>query len=313
MSLITNKPGFATRISKLASRSLSFSTFAKSISEELFVRAYTNPIARRVMRKFVPSKYPPRWIFIVGCYNSGTTLLQKILGAHPQVSALPREGVRFTNWLSNLELNDHHMMWDENYKDVTIPEGNSKLAYEGIIADWRIFWKKSTKVCLEKSIANTARIEWLNSNFPNAYFLGIHRNGYCISEGLHRRARPPQWLKDKTGKETYSLSMTANQWVIANQDMLDGMAKVERKQIIEFEEFVAEPYSYLCDLFEKLELSTDCLQKTQTGISINGQSFDIKNPNPKSLERLSNEDINEVTPVIAQMMNKLNYPLISGE
>ncbi len=313
MARAANKPGILTRIKKLFSRSKSFSSLLKTIGEELFVRLYSIPAARALFKIFMPSNTPPRWIFIVGCYNSGTTLLQKILGAHPQISALPREGVRFTRMLSNLEMNGHHMLWDEHYKKEVIPSGNPKSAYEKIVADWRIFWKSSTKACLEKSIANTARIEWLDRNFPNACFLGIHRNGYCIAEGLHRRARPPQWLRDKTGEDRYPLSMTADQWVTANQEMLRGMEKVSCKKVIKFEEFVASPFSYLCSLFEYLDLSTNCLLETRNGISINGVNFEIKNPNPESINRLDRQDIKEVTPIIAQMMDELNYPLISGE
>ncbi len=261
--------------------------------------------------KLVRKKYPKKWIFLVGCYNSGTTLLQKMLGAHPQISALPREGVRFTDWLSNFETNDHHMMWDKSYKTEAIPQaGSANEAYEGIVADWSIFWDDKAVAFLEKSIANTSRIEWLNENFPNAYFLGIHRNGYCIAEGLHRRARPPEWLKKQTGEENYPLEMTARQWVIANQDMLEGIGKVERGRLIRFESFVEAPYENLQGLFEFLGLSSDCVIKTKDGVSINGENFKIKNPNPSSLARLSSNEIDKITPIISEIMAELNYPLI---
>ena len=39
------------------------------------------------------------WIFITGCYNSGTTLLNQILSTHSRISGLPDEGVMLTDQL----------------------------------------------------------------------------------------------------------------------------------------------------------------------------------------------------------------------
>ena len=45
------------------------------------------------------------WVFLVGCYNSGTTLLAELLGQHPSISTLPTEG---------------HFITDEFVKDYDI-------------------------------------------------------------------------------------------------------------------------------------------------------------------------------------------------
>lgn len=39
-----------------------------------------------------PVPRPRKWLFLVGCYNSGTTLLAELLSRHPDISALPTEG-----------------------------------------------------------------------------------------------------------------------------------------------------------------------------------------------------------------------------
>lgn len=40
-------------------------------------------------REFANSR---KWVFIMGCNNSGTSLLHYILGSHPDIASLPREG-----------------------------------------------------------------------------------------------------------------------------------------------------------------------------------------------------------------------------
>ena len=40
-----------------------------------------------------------KWVFIIDCYNSGTTLLARLLERHSQVRAMPGEGVAFTDGL----------------------------------------------------------------------------------------------------------------------------------------------------------------------------------------------------------------------
>ena len=42
---------------------------------------------------------PRQWVFVVGCYNSGTTLLHDVPANHPDVAHLPREGQYCTDQL----------------------------------------------------------------------------------------------------------------------------------------------------------------------------------------------------------------------
>ena len=49
-------------------------------------------ILREVKIAAKPLPKPDKCVFIVGCYNSGTTLLSELMGRHPSISALPTEG-----------------------------------------------------------------------------------------------------------------------------------------------------------------------------------------------------------------------------
>lgn len=44
-----------------------------------------------------PLPSPNKWLFIVGCYNYGTTLLHNILASHPNIRSMPGDGQYFSN------------------------------------------------------------------------------------------------------------------------------------------------------------------------------------------------------------------------
>jgi hypothetical protein len=243
----------------------------------------------------------------VGCYNSGTTILKRILSHHPDVASLPREGVRFTARLSDLQSDGHHMFWGEGWERRAVPDGDGAATAAAVLADWNPLWRGGRGLYLEKSISHTARIGFLNRHFANARFVGLHRNGYCVAEGLHRRSRPPQWLKDRLGLPHYPVEMTGRQWLNANQAMLDGLAGVENKMMVSFEEFVTRPDAVVTRICDFAGLEPGPLSFRDGRLSAFGASFEIRNPNPGSLARLSEADRQVLSPLIDDMMKRLGY------
>lgn len=295
------------RVKRFVSRAGSPRGVVGALGEEVLVRAWSHEWIRKILRPVFPKRRPEKWVFLVGCYNSGTTLLQHILSSHRDIAGLPREGVRFTDVLSNLEANGHHMMWDPDYKALRVPAMAPDAAYRRIVADWNPFWKPGASVFLDKSVANTARIKWLGETFPNALFIGIHRNGYCIAEGLHRRAMPPKHHQDKTGNPFYSLEETGRQWVWANEDMLTAFDGDPRCKLVSFEELVSQPDKVVADIFRFIGTGADKISMDGNCLHIGGKVFEIRNPNPSSLKRLSKDDIETLKAVIGPMMNRLGY------
>lgn len=54
------------------------------------------PLFLNISEKIGHDLTPKKWVFIVGCYNSGTTLLNQILSCHPDILTLPDEGAFLT-------------------------------------------------------------------------------------------------------------------------------------------------------------------------------------------------------------------------
>ena len=70
---------------------------------EFLAKLLTRPWFRSFLSKFYRPREPKKWLFLVGCYNSGTTLLRDILNEHPEIKGLPLEGVRLTGAFEDLE------------------------------------------------------------------------------------------------------------------------------------------------------------------------------------------------------------------
>src|SRR5690554_6700863 len=74
-----------------------------ALTYELFVRAYRNDLLRFLLKPYFEFLKPKGWIFVCGCYNSGTTIIKQVIGAHPDVAMTPIEGDCLTSYLSNFE------------------------------------------------------------------------------------------------------------------------------------------------------------------------------------------------------------------
>ncbi|MGM0369641.1 MAG: sulfotransferase family protein [Bacillota bacterium] len=63
-----------------------------------FLKKMVNPLINYWGEKKVESEFSDTPIMIGGCGRSGTTLLLSIIGAHPNIFALPQESTTFANW-----------------------------------------------------------------------------------------------------------------------------------------------------------------------------------------------------------------------
>jgi Sulfotransferase family len=296
------------RLSRLVESRGGLARATSDLAEEIGVRAMLRKPLRRAVGALRGQQSPDSWLFVVGCYNSGTTIIRNMIGAHPEIATMPREGVRFARHLSDLQTGGHHMHWNEDWETLAIPP-NGAVAAADAMKDWAPFWQKGAKVHLEKSVAHTARIPWLAEHFPNARFIGIHRNGYCVAEGLRRRSRPPGWLKAKTGLDHYPLEMSGQQWLNANNAMLKGLENVEHKMIVPFQALISNPVEVLGKAFAFAGVSQIPLSYDGSHVSINSKPFEIRNPDPASLKRLNEEDLVVLRPIIGDMMQRLDYAI----
>ena len=286
-------------------------SFLHALVRRYLGNLYTYSAVRKLSAILIAIRKPKKWVFLIGCYNSGTTICRDILGAHPDISALPREGVRFTSHLPRPEDKGWNRMWIccPEYMQMPIQSQNQIAAQ--IIKDWSPWWSKKTEVFLEKSITNITRMKWLDDNFDNAYFIGITRNAYPVIEGIRRRAAPKGNAINALGSYQYPLSLIAKQWVDANTRLLKGRVAINKYYEIKYEDLVSNPLDTLNRIWNFLEVSPIDTSFESNILNIGKRKFKLINMNGVSLERISKKDVEIINPVIKHMQEKLGYKLIN--
>ncbi len=245
-----------------------------------------------------PIPDPDRWCFLVGCYNSGTTLLHRILASHPSIGSLPNEGQFYSDVLPlPMELGLPRL-WALKPALFTLRRGEGRqLNKKKLLRQWgAVVNDLSRPVIIEKSPTNAARVLWLEENFRNAHFIGIIRNGYAVAEGIQRKAK-------------HSIEKCAEQWAKSNEILLRDIAETERHKLIRYEDLTANPAAVINELLEFLGLSDDELVSRDGKWAIHEQHSVIQNMNHKSFEALPDEDAGKIKAVAGPMLSKLGYDL----
>ena len=175
---------------------------------------------------------PDRWLFLVGCYNSGTTLIADVLGEHPQIAALPDEGQYLTDQL----LLDYKIglprMWVGREDLFRMDETSTGPDVQRMRKEWAMRLPRTAPVVLEKTPANMARTRWLQANFPNAHFVGILRNPYAVIDGIRRKAEPQHI------EAGWPIEMCARQWARSNEVLAEDATHLDRFMWLRYEDFV---------------------------------------------------------------------------
>lgn len=243
-----------------------------------------------------PIPQPEKWVFIAGCSNSGTTLLHAILSAHPLIGTLPDEGQFCTNQLPLARNTGPDRLWALPPKKLYLDEkGDPRIDVRKVKKQWASKYNDVKRpVLLEKSPPNTVRLRWLQENFPNAYFIGIHRNGYTVAEGIRRKAG-------------HMVDLGARQWANANHILLEDLQKMQRKMLISYEsltEDTEESIQKICQFIGIPMLDKEALVHS---FSIHGKARKINNMNHLFLKNLSKEDFLLVEKEAGVMLQRLNY------
>ncbi len=272
----------------------------------------TSQATQPVLARFGPDGERLLWVFILGNYNSGTTLLYELLRSQSKVCSLPWEGSRLTHHFSDPNDYGWPRMWHaciDKMRDAE-SELNTKSSRQ-VKRQWNWAAQNSAGVCIEKSITNATRIPFLANNFTPAFFIHIVRNPYSSSEGIQRKAAPDP-KKSGSGLSRYSLAMCAQQWVDSNRMIETGLKNLDSVRI-SYEDLCADTtgtlqnISLACPQLEKLGIHFE----NPDTLKVHGDSGGIVNKNSESIARLNPLERGEVTTVAAPMMAHYGYSVIT--
>lgn len=280
------------------------SGFVREVLGKLWLR----PGFRRTVRPFLREKQPEKWLFVVGCFNSGTTILRRLLESHPDISAMVREGAKLTDAFPDLEAGGWPRMMYANRDQWDLPEEGAEERARLARRDWSIWFDGKARVFFEKSIDHTTRMGWMDRHFPNAHFIAIRRNGYCVNEGIMRRAKPTGEARAQVG-ERYPPELCARQWVAFDETVTSGCAEVQRATEIRYEDLMARPVEVMTSLFDFLGLPQPEMHFAGDTLTIAGESHQLVDQNARSLARLDADEIAAMAPIMKDAMARHGYAI----
>lgn len=248
-----------------------------------------------------------QWVFVIGCYNSGTTLLQRLMQAHPDIATMPAEGVAFTDVIVRPEKYGWTRMWWKCVDQIRHDSDYSEHGARRLRSQWSWLVDKPSAPCvLEKSIVNVVHAPFYEKYFNKPKFIHLVRNGYAVSEGIRRKASPAKWNNTEY-KQAYPISLCARQWV----ETLEAVYTLKNQggQVLEvkYEDLTRDPDSVLAEIFKYLELPMLVEEVGEKKWLVHGNVDAIKNLNNKSIEALSSNDKQEIQEIGSTWLSYYKY------
>lgn len=271
------------------------------------------PLVQKILTPFGKELKPDKWVFIIGSYNSGTTLLASILREHSDIGGLPTEGVYLSDSLPYPEKFGWPRMWSKCIKKILISDddANSRLAIR-IKKQWSLWFPKNKKVLIEKSIANSVRLRFLQKYFQPAYFIYIVRNGYAVSAGIRKKANLKRW-NNQYKDSAYPIELCAQQWRMTDQLVEKERDVIQNIIFVKYEDLTNDPVNEIGKILAFLELDELDSDLINGDWSVHEYTKKISNMNKGNFKLLSASDISKVKSIASDVLNKYEYTISDDE
>ena len=252
---------------------------------------------------------PLAWVFVVGCYNSGTTLLAELLKLSGSARALPWEGVSLTHHLKSCTDFGYPRMWWKVEDRVLNAEAKlSAREAEQIKRQWAFSAssRDGQSFFVEKSITNALRFPFLAENFNPALFLHIVRDPVAVCEGIRRKARPAD-----ESLPPYSLRDCSQMWMRSNA-MLTQQLEDRNHRLIRYEDLCSDPAREIMRIQEFLRQFNPSIPPLGINIppdgpKVHGRNMKIIDQNYLSYGRVSSEEIAEIRQGLGELRSRFGY------
>lgn len=263
------------------------------------------PIVQRLLLPFGSEISGKKWVFVLGCYNSGTTLLAEMLQSHPSFGGLPTEGAFLTDALPYPERLGWPRMWVACAAQLRVPPDDLERARR-IRRHWSLWLRGNPDFVVEKTVSNVLRIEFLANTFPDASFVYIVRNGYAVAAGIRAKANLRRW-KNPQGMEQYPIELCARQWSETDREVRRTPLFPERIHVVRYEELTERPWSVMNSLWRELGADEFRDPGLWDDMQVHEVRSSVRNMNARSLERLSVEDMDTIRAVSGPELKRYGY------
>ena len=249
---------------------------------------------------------PERWIFIIGCYNSGTTILASMLNRHPSIGGLRTEGAFLTDSLPYPEQFGWPRMWSQCIEKVSIPaEPSEERRAKRIKKHWSLWFPKQMPNLVEKTVSNAARMPFLQEFFQPAYFIYIVRNGYAVSAGIKQKSNLKRWKN--CNYVHYPIELCAEQWLRTDEIVQKDSKHIKKILQISYEDLTENSYSTMSDITDFLGINEFPVEFLDEEWIVHGEKSVISNMNNRSIRYLSENDKIKIKQVCGETLLKYGY------
>jgi sulfotransferase family protein len=198
----------------------------------------------------LPAVDEHRFVFLAGLHRSGTTLLARLLAAHPEVSGFSGTGVPADEGQHLQTVYPPASVYGGPGRFGFAPESHlteaSPLASaenaRAIFEEWSPHWDLSRPVLLEKSPPNLLKTRFLQALYPGSAFVVIVRHPIPVS------VPTAKWRGTRRYDRMFEHWLRCHALFEVDREHLD------RVHVLTYEQLVRDPAGVLRAIFEFLEL-----------------------------------------------------------
>jgi hypothetical protein len=242
-------------------------------------------------------------IFLVGAPRSGTTILQSLLAAHPEITSFPETKFFQYLWSNRLKSRLPDRLHEFFHKEICRPDlCNESEIYKGSSTSDRIKWfvevldrltlEDGNNIWLEKTPEHVYFIQDILNYLPNAKFIHLVRNPLDVVASMRKATSDPSNNAVWGGK--WSLQFCTERWK-SSASVNNYFRNDSQHLLVRYEDLLEDKVKILsqcCD-FADVDYAPEMLQNYQVQAIVLG----LGHPWHKDIDR-------EIEPAIGAKYKK---------
>jgi hypothetical protein len=192
----------------------------------------------------------PRFVFVAGLHRSGTTLLARLLAAHPEISGFSGTGAPADEGqhLQSVYPSDHQYGRPGRFgfaPEMHLTESSTLVSEESaarLFAEWSPHWDLSRPLLLEKSPPNLIKTRFLQALFPDSAFVVVIRHPIPVS------------IPTAKWRGTRRYDRLLDHWLRCHALFEADLEYLDRAHALTYEQLVHDPAAALREIFAFLDV-----------------------------------------------------------